>query len=43
VLLSWNHDYVTKQGTSSPERPIVKLEKVTPERAAKLLQATELQ
>ncbi len=43
VLLSWNHDYVTKQGTSSPERPIVKLEKVTPERAAKLLKATELQ
>ena len=27
VKLDWNHDYVTKQGSSSPERPITKLEK----------------
>ena len=25
VHLKWNHDYVTKDGTSSPERPIVAL------------------
>ena len=25
VHLKWNHDYVTKEGTSSPERPIVEL------------------
>jgi hypothetical protein len=42
VLLSWNHDYVTKQGTSSPERPIVKLEKIDADRAAKLLKAVEV-
>lgn len=33
VLLSWNHDYVTAGGGSSPERPIVKLEKLFPERS----------
>ena len=27
VLLSWNHDYVTKNGSSGPERPITKLGK----------------
>jgi hypothetical protein len=27
VKLDWNHDYVTKQGSSSAERPITKLEK----------------
>jgi hypothetical protein len=36
VILDWNHDYVTKDGSSSPERPIVKLEKVTKEQAEKL-------
>jgi hypothetical protein len=36
VVLDWNHDYVTKDGSSSPERPIVKLEKVTKEQAEKL-------
>ena len=28
VLLSWNHDYVHKEGCSYPERPITKLIKV---------------
>jgi hypothetical protein len=28
VLLSWNHDYVTVDGTSGPERPLAKLEKM---------------
>lgn len=36
VLLDWNHDYVTKDGSSSPERPIQKLQKITREEAAKL-------
>ena len=27
VLLSWNHDYVTKNGSSGPERPVTKLGK----------------
>ncbi len=26
----WNHDYVTKDGSSYPERPIVRLEKIAP-------------
>lgn len=30
VLLSWNHDYVTINGNSSPERPITRLEKIAP-------------
>jgi hypothetical protein len=40
VLLSWHHDYVTKQGASFPERPIVKLEKLAPEKAAELLRGS---
>ena len=28
VLLSWNHDYVTVDGSSGPDRPITKLEKL---------------
>lgn len=28
VLLSWNHDYVTVDGSSGPERPLTKLEKL---------------
>jgi hypothetical protein len=28
VLLSWNHDYVTINGTSGPERPVARLEKI---------------
>ncbi|MCX6997826.1 MAG: hypothetical protein NTV49_12255 [Kiritimatiellaeota bacterium] len=30
VFLSWNHDYVTVDGSSGPKRPIVKLEKIAP-------------
>ena len=30
VLLSWNHDYVTIDGSSGPERPITKLEVIAP-------------
>jgi hypothetical protein len=33
VLLSWHHDYVTKDGVSSPERPITKLEPIGREKA----------
>jgi len=39
VLLSWHHDYVTKEGVSSPERPIVKLEKIDSDKAKELLKA----
>jgi len=28
VLLSWNHDYVTRNGGTGPERPVNKLEKI---------------
>ena len=28
VLLSWDHDYVTVNGSSGPERPVTKLEKL---------------
>jgi hypothetical protein len=35
VLLDWQHDYVTKDGSSSPERPINKLQKITREEADK--------
>ena len=28
VLLSWNHNYVTEGGSSAPQRPITKLEKI---------------
>jgi len=27
VLLSWDHNYVTRKGSSAPQRPITKLEK----------------
>ena len=30
LMLSWNHDYVTSDGGSSPKRPIVKLERIAP-------------
>jgi membrane-bound inhibitor of C-type lysozyme len=30
VLLSWNLDYVTVEGSSGPQRPIVKLEAIAP-------------
>ncbi|MCX7006414.1 MAG: hypothetical protein NTY53_04060, partial [Kiritimatiellaeota bacterium] len=41
VLLSWNHDYVTKDGCSSPERPITNLKKITAAEAAELLKKAE--
>ena len=28
VRLDWRHDYVTRDGSSSPERPLVRLEKI---------------
>lgn len=37
VRLSWRQDYVTKNGSSSPERPITKLEPLTKEQVAELL------
>jgi len=36
VLLSWQHDYVTKNRSSFPERTVTKLEKITREEADKL-------
>jgi hypothetical protein len=33
VLLSWRHDYVTRGGSSFPERPVTKLEAVSREAA----------
>ncbi|QDU31756.1 hypothetical protein ETAA8_69160 [Anatilimnocola aggregata] len=41
VLLSWNHDYVTSKGVSSPERPVIKLEKIDPAQAETLLKASQ--
>lgn len=35
VRLKWNHDYVTREGSKSPERPIVSLTTLTPEEAEK--------
>jgi hypothetical protein len=37
VLLSWHHDYVTKEGSSFPERPLVKLEKIGKAKAEELM------
>jgi hypothetical protein len=39
VLLSWHHDYVTRDGASFPERPIVKLEGIAKAKAEKLMSA----
>jgi hypothetical protein len=36
VRLDWRHEYVTRDGASFPERPIVRIEKITAEEAAKL-------
>jgi len=30
VLLSWDHNYVTSEGASAPERPVTRLEKIAP-------------
>ena len=37
VLLSWNHDYVTRDGSSSPERPVTNLKKISADEAAEFL------
>jgi hypothetical protein len=37
VLLSWHHDYVTRNRASSPERPIVKLESIDKQKADALM------
>jgi hypothetical protein len=36
VRLAWNHDYVTRDGSKSPERPIVSISPLTKEQADKL-------
>lgn len=36
VHLKWNHDYVTKEGSKFPERPILKVSPLTKEAAAEL-------
>jgi hypothetical protein len=41
VCLNWNHDYVTKAGSSYPERTITHLSKRTVEEAAKLMEKAE--
>lgn len=33
VHLQWNHDYITRDGSRFPERPIVRVEELTPEQA----------
>lgn len=35
VKLGWRHEYVTRGGSSSPERPVVRVEKITREEAEK--------
>lgn len=41
VCLTWNHDYVTKDRSSFPERPIKQIQKLSAEEAAKLLEKAE--
>lgn len=36
VRLGWNHDYVTREGSKFPERPITKVEALTKEQAEKM-------
>jgi hypothetical protein len=38
VCLSYRHDYVTRKGSKFPERPLTKLEKITPAQAKKLME-----
>lgn len=42
VLLAWRHDYVTKDGASSPERPLTAIKKISEEEAKKLAGDTPL-
>ena len=37
VLLSWRHDYVTREGASFPERPITKLEGIGQDKAEEMM------
>lgn len=39
VKIKWNHEYVTNNGGSYPERPMLSLSVITPEKAAELLKA----
>ena len=41
VLLAWNHDYVTRDGASSPERPVQNLKKISAAEAAELLKKAD--
>lgn len=41
VLLNWRHDYVTQNGSSGPERPVTKLDKISKEQARKYLDGAE--
>ena len=41
VALTWNHDYVTRDGSKFPERPLVSLKKLTADEAAELLKKAE--
>jgi hypothetical protein len=39
VLLSWRHEYITREDASFPTRPIGELKKIDPEHARELLQS----
>ena len=41
VALTWNHDYVTRDGSKFPDRPLVSLKKLTPAEAAELLKKAQ--
>lgn len=43
VRLSWRHDYVTKDGTSQPERPMTRVEKLSKAEAGQLAGDTRLE
>ena len=36
VRLGWRHEYITREGSSFPERPVSRIEKITKEEAEKL-------
>lgn len=36
VRLGWRHEYITRDGSSFPERPVTRIEKITKEEAEKL-------
>ena len=43
VRLSWRHDYVTKDGSSSPERPLTRVHKLSKAEARQLAGETPLE